>query len=354
MAKREFLQLAHTLNTDKIPVAGKFLSEKLDGLRFFWDGGVSRGVPVEQVPWANIEKSNLVPIATGLWSRYGKVVNAPNWWLNFLPPWPLDGELWTGYGEFQKVVSIVKSNVNVKEDEWRDVYAMVFDTPHPSVVLSDGEINNTNYKKILKGCFDFYQKRNGEIPIPETTQFASRYKWLQRNLHEIGPIKLHHQEQLPFGTTFAIARIEEHCGTVIDKGGEGVIIKSPNDLWTPERCWSLLKYKPWLDAEATVVGYTAGRETDKGSKLLGKMGALICEITTGRFKLSGFTDEERQMVWIESGDPADQFMSDIPGEVLTNPHIHNPKFPIGSIVTYKYRELTDDAIPKEARYWRKR
>ncbi|MCH7649284.1 MAG: hypothetical protein IIA83_11860 [Thaumarchaeota archaeon] len=33
--------------------------------------------------------------------------------------------------------------------------------------------------------------------------------------------------------------------------------------------------------------------------------------------------------------------------------IYNPKFPRGSIVTYRYRESTDDGLPKEARFWRK-
>ena len=29
-------------------------------------------------------------------------------------------------------------------------------------------------------------------------------------------------------------------------------------------------------------------------------------------------------------------------------------FKVGQTVTFKYRELTDDGIPKEARYWRRR
>ena len=29
-------------------------------------------------------------------------------------------------------------------------------------------------------------------------------------------------------------------------------------------------------------------------------------------------------------------------------------FKVGQTVTFKYRELSDDGIPKEARYWRRR
>jgi hypothetical protein len=28
-------------------------------------------------------------------------------------------------------------------------------------------------------------------------------------------------------------------------------------------------------------------------------------------------------------------------------------FKVGDVVTFKYRELSDDGIPKEARYWRR-
>ena len=85
MAKREFLQLADHYDPAKHNVAGWFISEKLDGTRCFWDGGLSRGLPTEQVPWASIidpktgkKKAKIKPIATGLWSRYGNPIIAPD------------------------------------------------------------------------------------------------------------------------------------------------------------------------------------------------------------------------------------------------------------------------------------
>ena len=53
MARREFLQLADHYDPRKHDVAGWFVSEKLDGTRCFWDGGLTRGLPTEQVPWAS-------------------------------------------------------------------------------------------------------------------------------------------------------------------------------------------------------------------------------------------------------------------------------------------------------------
>ena len=120
--------------------------------------------------------------------------------------------------------------------------------------------------------------------------------------------------------------------------------------WRPERSSDLLKIKPFEDSEATVIGYTWGRETDLGSKLLGLMGNLVVSWEGKEFELSGFTNEERVLY---VGDcKANLIGAAHPGERCA-PNIHSASFPIGSTVTFKYRELTDAGIPKEARFWRK-
>lgn len=351
MAKREFMQLGQPLSRAKDSIAGKFSSEKLDGMRFFWDGGVTRGLPIETIPWANIEKSNQVPQATGLWSRYAKVINAPDWWLDKMPLFPIEGELWLGFGMFQKLSSIVRSTVNVDSFAWREVIAKVLDTPNILTMLADGEIKTTNYKKVLIGCIDFFLKRGGFIDYGRTSAFITRYRKLESLIAPSENLQLHEQEQLPFSTGRAFERIEERLLQVLDHGGEGMIVKSGNALWLPERGRSVLKYKPFKDMEATVVGYTWGRETDKGSKLLGLMGSLLCQIPAGLFGLSGFREDERVMVFAD-GSSAKGFGENHPEEKVPL-GIHNPLFPIGSSVTIKYRELTDGGLPKEARYWRK-
>jgi len=347
MAKQHFLQLAQTYKPSKHEISGRFVSEKLDGLRFFWDGGVSNGVPVEQVPWSNILKSNQVPLATGLWSRYGKVINAPKWWTDLLPNFLLDGELWTKRGEFQKISSVVRSTVNRKD--WTGIKAMVFDTPSPREMFKDRIINETNFKKDMIHALPWYAVKSN-FHISSGITFGGRLKYLQRNLVENEVVRLHIQKQLSFSTPEAAKELEHFLEHVLEGGGEGLIIKAPNNLWQPERQWTMLKYKPYHDAEAEVIGYTWGRETDKGSKLLGKMGALICRINAGEFKLSGFTDKEREMEDM-FGNSAEIAGKLCPGEIVVG-HYHNPKFPRGSQVTYKYRELTDDSLPKEARFWR--
>jgi DNA ligase-1 len=81
---------------------GMWLSEKLDGVRAYFDG-----------------KQFL--------SRQGNLFHAPDWFLAGLPNVPLDGELWLGRKKFQRTVSIVRRQD--KSDLWREITFVVFDAP---------------------------------------------------------------------------------------------------------------------------------------------------------------------------------------------------------------------------------
>jgi len=137
-----------------------------------------------------------------------------------------------------------------------------------------------------------------------------------------------------------------------------LVIRHPDKSYVTERAHHLLKVKGMNDDEATVVGYVTGRATDKGSKLLGMMGALVLDYNGLRFELSGFTEAERSL-----GYTAGVLST---GSVLTptqwaeaNPASHLPdcyeatEFPRGSAITFRYRDKTSNGMPNEARYWRR-
>ena len=160
---------------------------------------------------------------------------------------------------------------------------------------------------------------------------------------------IHQQVRLPEDETAAREMVNEFLRKVLDQGGEGCVIRNPLATWTPKRHKGLLKFKPFEDAEARVVGFTSGRETDKGSRLLGKIGALIVDYKGKRLELAGLTDAEREFLNPDmSRTAAEQPGKDMPS------FFQGKCFKTGQSVTFKYRELTDDGIPKEARYWRRR
>src|SRR3954470_19990824 len=93
------LLLAETWDTTA-DLAGWWMSEKLDGVRAYWDG-----------------KQFI--------SRLGNLFHAPDWFLEGLPAVPLDGELWIGRKAFQRTVGIVRRQD--KTSLWKEVTFVAFD-----------------------------------------------------------------------------------------------------------------------------------------------------------------------------------------------------------------------------------
>lgn len=341
MQNREFVQLAHEYSSSKHGVGGFFMSEKLDGQRAIWDGGISRGKSKKDIPWANKDKDERYvkeQICTGLWSRYGNIIHAPDWFLDQLPINVMrDGELYNVQWSRQKLMSVIKTLEPT--DEWKEVTYYTFDIPKYERFFMEGRIYNPNFKIIIREPEEYPED------FPHCT-YNYIYKQLQQDISEnMRPVD---QEELPHSTPKAVERIRERLDEVTAKGGEGLILRSPHVLWVPKRTHNLLKVKKLQDAEAKVIGYTAGRKTDLGSKLLGKMGALIVVWEGKKFELSGFTEEEREF----STSEAESWAVEHPGEVMPD-WVESGHFPKGSLVTFKYRGFTDDGLPQEARYWRK-
>lgn len=359
-ARREFLQLAKTLKPGKDKVAGWFVSEKLDGTRCFWDGGISRGLETEKVPYASVidpktgdRKAKIKPYATGLWSRYGNPIIAPDRFLDLLPPCPLDGELWAGRGNFQLCRSICGGDT--PDPRFDQIQYAVYGAPSLNLVIQSGEIKNSNFHAIfdLQAIAKWVDKtiaknRPHFISLDEDATFEHELIALREQLDN-DRVFLHKQVKLPEDEESALLMVEDLLNKALEAGGEGVIIRDPKAVWTPKRVAALLKYKPFEDDEGVVVGFTSGRQTDKGSKLLGKIGALVLDYQGKRLELAGLTDEEREFSTLAMSKYAS-----------LNPGVEMPKdflgkhFQVGQQVTFKYRELTNDGIPKEARYFRQR
>jgi len=96
--------------TPDLNITGWWLSEKLDGVRAYWDG-------------------------QQLLSRQGNRFFAPGWFVAGLPKIPLDGELWFGHKAFQRTVSIVRRQDET--DQWRHLRYVIFDAPGSSGVFEN-------------------------------------------------------------------------------------------------------------------------------------------------------------------------------------------------------------------------
>lgn len=97
------LQLANKYYSG-IPVQEYWLSEKLDGVRAYWNG-------------------------QDLISRQGYRLHAPAWFTANFPAVHLDGELWLSRGQFAEVSGIVRQQ-NPEVSDWQKVHYWVFDLPN--------------------------------------------------------------------------------------------------------------------------------------------------------------------------------------------------------------------------------
>lgn len=116
--------------------------------------------------------------------------------------------------------------------------------------------------------------------------------------------------------------LKKKLAEVVRAGGEGLMLHRADALYETGRSPALLKVTPWLDDEARVVAHLPGK-----GKYAGVLGALQVEMPDGRrFALgTGLTDDQRR----------------------------SPP-PVGTQVTYRYRELTRNGIPRFARFLRVR
>jgi DNA ligase-1 len=361
LPRRELLMLAQTYNPDKHAIGGYYMSEKLDGCRCFWDGGLTRGIGTAHVPWAGIinpktgqPKTKIKPVSTGLWSRYGNPINAPEWFLNALPCVPLDGELWAGRGGFQKVTSTIRKDKPV-DTEWANIQYGIFDTPDFEAFIADGRIKNTSQLTDVTGVKEFMQQipesRNPDWQsLTGAPQFSHSLAQLNDWIDNFNEVTfLIHQTKLPDDNFEAAVIVAEKKREMILKGAEGIFLRAPDSVWIPKRVKTSLKVKGALDDEGTVVGFTSGRKTDKGSKLLGMIGALILDYEGKRLELAGLTNQEREF----NEEYQRVFATCNPGVDMPE-DFQGVMFKLGDKVTFTYRELTDEGLPKEARYLRKR
>ena len=213
-----------------------------------------------------------------LYTRSGLPIDAPAWFTARWPAQPMDGELWLGRGRFDDISALVRAG-DGDDRAWREARFMAFDLP--------------------------------DDPGP----FSARVRHMRALLDDAGLASLH---RIPQFRVDGAGELDAWLERIVAAGGEGLVLQHRDARYHLGRSEDLLKYKPYDDAEARVVGYSAGQ-----GKYAGQLGALIVERPDGlRFRIgSGFSDAQR------ARPPS-----------------------IGSHVTYRYNGLTDNGTPRFARF----
>ncbi len=154
-------------------VSGWLMQEKMDGVRAIWTGAE-------------------------LLTRHGTLIDAPDWWIDRMPPdVELDGELWGGRGAYTKVLSAYRRH-RPNDSEWRELRYTAFD---------------------LLGGMEAY---------------PMRLKAVQMAYNDC--------------VTATVCCGREHAvgmmTSIVGVGGEGVILRHPAAPYEHKRSVNLLKLKP--------------------------------------------------------------------------------------------------------------
>ena len=216
-----------------------------------------------------------------IWTRQGNLIHAPNYFFAELPrDIALDGELWISHGKFEETISIVRSET--PDDRWKSVHFMVFDAPQ------------------AKGTFE-ERMQFLRVTLPEKNRF----------------VRVVTQERCQ-----GVAQLLAERDRIVRLGGEGLMLRQPESAYEPGRSPTLLKVKPYDDAEATIIAHEPGK-----GKFAGKLGALRVRTDDGReFSIgSGLTEADRE----------------------------SPP-PVGTVITYRFHGLTAKGLPRFPSYLRVR
>ncbi len=217
--------------------------------------------------------------------------------------------------------------------------------PTSANVILDGEFYRHGWK---------LQKINGAIavkrkePKPETLEvrwtifdaagavaslpFPERLKHAIKHADGIVNVDI-----IDYSMARSVDEIAEFHSNVLGQGYEGTIVRNFQAPYENKRTFNLLKFKNFIDAEFKCVGVYEGKETDKGSRLVGTLGgltlhqpsihtyhadgALYCDKCTFGCG-SGFDDTLRAEIWA------------------------NPSSVIDKMITIQYFDLSVDGTPR--------
>ena len=164
----ELLALGHDYIPGECRCAGWWMSEKYDGWRGYWTG-------------------------RELFTRHGTPIAAPAWWLAELPHFPLDGELWAGYGQLGAVKSACQRSVP-DDAEWRKIRYLIWHSP--------------------------------DCQLP----FEAAHDWLTKHIHNNRVVFI-----VQYRITSGEEQIREQFKKVTARGGEGLVLVNPTVTWEPGR-----------------------------------------------------------------------------------------------------------------------
>ncbi|MBU2279742.1 MAG: DNA ligase [Gammaproteobacteria bacterium] len=195
---------------DAIDVQQYWISEKLDGVRAFWNG-------------------------QQLMTRGGQIIAAPAWFVADFPNTALDGELWMARNQFAATFSIVSKHIAV-DSEWQQMRYFIFELPNAAGTFTE-RINAM--QAIIQQQNSRYLAVIPQFRIADQASLLAKLKKLETQGAE--GLMLHHQDALyKTGRSSDLLKLKSYLDTEAEvigyRPGKGkyqgqvgaLVVKSPD------------------------------------------------------------------------------------------------------------------------------
>lgn len=181
------IQLATKYNL-KYNINQYWISEKLDGIRGYWNG-------------------------RELLTKNGNKLNAPVWFTSKWPNQTIEGELWAGRNTFEQVASCVKKKKS--DDCWNKIRFMIFDLPQNKEKFS---IRINKIKQLVKQVNSTYFQVIKQFKLPTINALNEKLKSIVQQKGE--GLMLHYQNAYyTAGRSHNIMKLKPY------QDAEGIVIK---------------------------------------------------------------------------------------------------------------------------------
>ena len=305
--------LAHTLPEVEKSVAlaklyskdadytGWIMSEKLDGMRCIWCKG-------------------------GLYSRKGIRLHAPAKFTAALERLSsdvvLDGELHWGhlpgkaFADYKTFFQSV-GKASTVQHQWNELMFCVFDCPS-----AKGGI-----RKRLEVARDVLSGGSSSGAGASSSSASSASSSSSSSASVSGRYAV----VLPVETCRGKSHLQTFVDRIMERGGEGCMLRHPDAEHKSGRTADLLKVKPYLDAECKVVGLRFGRLSGGtlDSKLMSVLNCILLD---------------------ENGDSTGTPFTIENGFSMTERQGAAKLFPLGTVVTFKYQSMMDCGTGPQPRH----
>ena len=215
-----------------------WLSEKLDGIRGYWDG-------------------------TQLVTRQGNAIDSPKWFTQNWPTTAMDGELWIARDHFQQTLSCIRKE-SIDKTCWRDIRFMIFDLPKNTKTFTERiktmtQIATKTESPYLMMIKQFKLENNAQLNNKLNTVIdnkgeglmlhrGSAYYYIGRTANIMKLKKHQDAEAMVIAHLPGKGKYHGMLGAVQVKTASGIIFKigsgfSDNDRANPPAIGSIITYK---------------------------------------------------------------------------------------------------------------